>query len=223
MPTKKKDSTSTETVISDSEPALCACYRQAIKAVCGRFVRIKDTDYPKFLARQRQLTKEGEAFDTYAYTVVKEWWPWCSQKKMGTVPVGIFCGPKAWSKYVSTRKHVRIESPIDTDWNILVHNEMNAARIYIGAALRPAPMSIARARELSKGELHPSQEVIDEVVRLLNLLYARDAEAETYDEIYQQIQPRKDKITKNIVRTITRGSMLIAARKMLIKPEEEAQ
>ena len=91
---KQKDSKSTP----QSEPALCASYRQAIKTVCGRFVRTKESDHKKFLARQRQLTAEGEAFDTYAYTVVKEWWPWCNKKKMGTVPVGIFCGPKAWHK-----------------------------------------------------------------------------------------------------------------------------
>lgn len=185
MSTRRKSSRSN--IKKLAEPALAGSYRNAISAFCGASIQISEKDHPKFRARQTDLDGIDAAYDTYAYTVVKSWWPWCKKQGWRTVTVGIFCGKKAWARF--TKSYVRIESAAEDSWNILVHAEVMAARMYIGAQISKNSLPISQARRLARSD--PTDEIVSETLKLLNLVF--DMNEPNYDAIIKCILGRRNR------------------------------
>ena len=171
-----------------AEPTLVGIYRHAVQYVCGvDFVSVKKSMYPKFTSLQHQLDNKGISYDRYAFTVVKQWNRWCKAARMKFVSAGIFCGEKAWRRFMDdlvSKPTVVLSMPTEDDWSECVHNELMAAQQFImsdGAELleyfREYPEPIV---------VDPNLNVIQEVLSILNLLY--DCDAKDYYGIREWIK-----------------------------------
>lgn len=173
---------------SSLAPALAYSYISAISTICHRRVQVGKKDFDRVRERQEQLDKLGEAYDSYAYTVVGAWHAWCKERGMNTIPLNIFLGNAAWIRFTETRSTVRLETPGDEHWNMAVHGEMMAAKLYVDARLNCQIMDLNLARQKAFCNSKPTKEVISEVERLLAEIYGCSG---SYDEIAAELKRRR--------------------------------
>jgi hypothetical protein len=152
-------------------------------------VGIKKTDHPRILERQQMLDEEGIAYDTYAYTVVKAYWKWAKSKGMKVIPIAMFCGDAAWEKFCEIEAStVKLETAGDEHWNLAVHSELMAAKMYISGKLDfRFALVLGLAREFAHS-VDPSPSVVAEVERLVGMVYGVEG---SYDEIAKELKRRR--------------------------------
>lgn len=172
------------------EPALAYSYRAACINICRvQHINISKKDHPKILDRQRMLDAKGIAYDTYAYTVVKTYWQWAKEKGMKVIPISMFCGDAAWERFCELEDStVRLETASDEHWNLAVHSELMAAKMYIGGKLDfRFALTLDLAREFAHS-VDPSRSVIAEVERLVGMMYGVEG---SYNEIARELKERR--------------------------------
>lgn len=107
---------------------------------------------------------------------------------MQTVSIGIFCGKKAWDRFLEMMDStVRLTTASDDNWNAALHNEMTAARIYISTNLRKQAVSLKYLRHHLKCT-NPREDIMTEALRLLNMAF--DTNAQSYDDIIYDLAKR---------------------------------
>jgi len=171
-----------------AQPLLALAYKSAVMSTCGVPVRIAHKSYPPLQALQKKLDDLPVAYETYAYAVVKMYWPWCRDKGMRTVPLRILCGKAAWKRFTDLLETtVDLPTEHQEQWAEMVHAELNAARMYIGAQLNRRLVSIGQIRKMSKWP-EPIPDVVAEVERLLAETYGVSG---SYDEIIMALMKRR--------------------------------
>jgi len=143
--------------------------------VCKWQSRVGKDKYERFSRLQSALDKAQVEYDEYAYAIIKQWWTWC-RDKMGwkTVPINVFLGEKAiasFNKYLDST--VRLETAVETEFNEMVAQEVNAATLYIATVAERdgsvTTMWDCRRKLGYKGHLSP--EIMEEALRLLTDMY----------------------------------------------------
>ena len=172
-----------------SQPLLALSYKSAVMSICGVPTRIAEKDYSRLRSVQKKLDDLNVAYDTYAWTIVKVYWDFCKGKDMRSVPLNIFCGKKAWERFLKILEStVEITTDHDEQWSRMVHAELNAARMYIGGQVSRKMVTLSQMR-WGAGQPSPRPEVVAEVERLLGETFGVSG---TYDEIiYALIERRK--------------------------------
>jgi len=171
-----------------SQPLLALSYKAAVMSICGVPTRIAEKNYPRLRAVQKKLDDLNVAYDTYAWTIVKVYWDFCKGKDMRSVPLNIFCGTKAWERFLKILEStVEISTEHDEQWSRMVHAELNAARMYIGAQVSRKMVTLSQMRR-GAGQSSPRPEVVAEVERLLGETYGISG---TYDEIIVALYKRR--------------------------------
>ena len=173
-----------------SQPLLALSYKSAVLSVCGVPVKVGEKQYPKLKALQTRLDGKGVAYDTYGYTIVRVYWNFCKEHGMNLVPLKIFCGKAAWERFCNILDStVEISSEHDEQWSEMVHKELSAAQMYIGAQIRGRAVTLSQMRKLA-GQPEPSADVVAEAQRLLSESTGTKG---TYDEMILSLIERRKK------------------------------
>ena len=174
-----------------SQPLLALSYKAAVMSICGVPVQIAEKHYPRLRAVQKKLDDLNVAYDTYAWTIVKVYWNFCKSKDMRSVPLNIFCGKKAWVRFLKILEStVEISTDNDEQWSRMVHAELNAARMYIGGQVSRKMVTLSQMRR-GAGQPNPRPEVVTEVERLLGETFGVSG---TYDEMIMALYKRRKSI-----------------------------
>lgn len=176
---------------SSAVPPLATAYVNAVESVCGRRPWLHGKYGSMFKKRQRQLSKLGVSIDEFASAVVKVWWPWCKDRNMKVVPVGLFVGDKAWSRFkdMVEQTYVSIDDNRLDELSDVIAYEHQCALLYIGSRGAYTWKSIhGMCKHLlpeSYGGVISSVVklmAMDHVLAMLGELYGVP-DAETYDDI----------------------------------------
>jgi len=155
--------------MSSSDLPIIVAYKRATKQIIGKWINVAKKHYERMRQLQHRLDEADVEYDEYATSVINAWWGWCKSKRMYCVPATMFCGDKAWSRFMDQRQSsIRIDTKrTSEDAYRLYDNYMSAIR-YIDAYMygnRPVPCRID-----------------DEVLSLLRSAY-NCPDAVTYKEI----------------------------------------
>jgi len=173
----------------DGMPPLAQSYINAINHVCDRDVQVHNKYFRKLLGIQHKLDDLDVSYDDYAYSVVNTWWPWCKSKHMSSVPINVFCGAKAWNRFIKQHNGtVRIDKPSDDEFTAMVQDELTVAKYYIAAR---NSVTFRQARNALAPYLPtimpvPPRKVADAVVKLLAKQYDCP-DAKSYDDIIRAL------------------------------------
>ena len=172
-----------------AQPLLALSYKAAVMSICGVPIKVSEKKYPALRALQKKLDDLSVAYDTYAWSIVRVYWDFCKGKGMRSVPLSIFCGKAAWSKFTEILEStVEITTDHDEQWSRMVHAELNAAQMYIGAQLRRRAQITLSMMRRGANQPDPRPEVVAEVQRLLGEIYGVSG---TYDEIIVALMKRR--------------------------------
>lgn len=195
MSTRGKGSKSSmrATLRKRAQPPLVLSYTNAVQFVCATYVTVSNKTHPRFIARQKQLDDIDISYDKYAFTVVKSWWEWCRGKGMKNVPINIFCGKKAWNRFLDMQDStVRLDTTLQEDWSRSVHMELSAAQVYIGSMLtkRTVPTRLMPIGLIRKEfGITRNKYAVSEALELLNMIY--NCDAENYNDIAKVLLRRR--------------------------------
>jgi hypothetical protein len=179
---------------SQPVPLLGYSYQGAVNTICGAPVQIAQKFYAPLKAMMTKLDELVVAYDTFSYTVVQSYWPWCrDQLHMRIVPLKIFCGKAAWDKFAELNEStVKLPTPNEAEWSDMVHKELNAARMYIGAQVnrtlkKGKIVTLTDAREMAH-QLNPPEAVVIEAEKLLQMAYGVEG---SYNTIITTLMDRR--------------------------------
>jgi len=186
---KKKGSKSesmTEKLTRLAVPPLVSAYKSAVTQTCflgsANNFNVSAKDYPKFVARQKQLDSIRCSYDRYAITAVIAWWGWCKSHGMRAVPVSLFCGKKSWERFLKIYEStVEVQTPVEDDFSKLVYFEYRVAQLYVGNMMTGGMEPVSMIRKMLKVD-PPIASVQKEVLYLLSLQYG--SLIESYDDLY---------------------------------------
>lgn len=127
-PMQQKDSTQLSI-----RPALVNCYVDAINKVFGTPIRVAKKNWFKFAVFEDDLREKGITAKEYSFTTIKMLEKWARDHHMSYLPIRIFLGDWALSKFMKLWNSVSVEMMPDEQINeeSLLHSELLVARLYI--------------------------------------------------------------------------------------------
>jgi hypothetical protein len=181
-----------------NKPALASYYESAHMQVLGKKCFIRPEEYAMFETFMDDLRELNIGYRDYAQTVVKLLEKWLEKKKFYRVPINVFCGDWALSKFRSIENSEYV-SVADTDEDAkteILQSELLVARAYVDGNLK----DVCRMTEIIKDlkpllskkwlECSKSERPIDEVVEILCKEYGIKPVAD-YNELIGRLRCRK--------------------------------
>jgi len=112
-------------------------YKLAMEEVYGVYVKVTATKVERFISKEKDLLTLGILPKDYAYGVAILLEKWVKDKKFKAVPVNVFLGNWAFSKYMKVRDSISVTiDPISSDGNVsLLWSELLVAKTYIQSNL----------------------------------------------------------------------------------------
>ena len=123
--------------LPDSKPQLVYAYVRALHDVYDVTVRVSKKTYAKFEKRERELVKLDVALHDYSYGVCILLERWVQNKGFTHVPVNVFLGDWAFSKYKKVIDSMTVSIDyIDKNADVeLLYNELMIARLFVETSL----------------------------------------------------------------------------------------
>jgi len=183
---------------SSNKPALASYYESAHMQILGKKCFIRPEEYPIFETFMDDLRELNIGYRDYAQSIVKLLERWLISKKFYRIPINVFCGDWALSKFRSIENSDYV-SITDVDEDIkteILQSELLIARAYIEGNLE----DVCRMTEIVKDlkpllskkwlECQKSERPVDEVIKILCKDYGIKPVTD-YNELIGRLRCRK--------------------------------
>lgn len=117
--------------LDNSMPALAHMYKSAMRQIYGVDVYVMRRDYPRFAVFEDDLREEAIPIKEYAYTVGTILRKWCKFHKFKYIPVKVFTGDWALSRFMKVWQSETVTVGKPTNDDALLYSELLVGRMYV--------------------------------------------------------------------------------------------